>query len=374
MSHHKAVIASTLLLALACSDDGSEGGIYGNTSTAGTLSNGTSLSAGTEAGDGDGAPSTSNGDGDGSPGDGDGDGVKLDVLGADSGMNTAGDGGDGNGCQKVDFLFIIDNSGSMLEEQDNLKASFPSFINEIQSTLDQAQDYHIMVIDTDAWVYAGCGILCGFPFPGICEGYECGVTAPMQCEDVLGAGVTWPRGANASNHDCNILNGVRYMTDAQPNLVSTFQCAASVGTGSTDDPERGMEAMSAAVSGMGLPGTCNTGFLRDDAILVVTIVTDEDDNPGDGSAGTVDTWRQALIDAKNGDENAIVILGLFGDDDLPNAICNGAAEASPRLRQFLDSWGDRGFFGSICASDYDGFFSQAVSIIDTTCDEFTPPG
>src|SRR5690606_10067447 len=102
--------------------------------------------------------------------------------------------------------------GSMLEEQNNLKASFPSFINSIMTTLDDAQDYHVMVIDTDAWVYSGCGILCGFPLPGLCAGFTCDdpntpdvneQTQPMQCENILGAGVTYPRGSDASNKDCN---------------------------------------------------------------------------------------------------------------------------------------------------------------------------
>jgi hypothetical protein len=377
MANKLVYLAPLLLCSLACAandDDG--GGIYTNSGTAGTLTNGTNTTLGGTEGDGDGDP----GDGDADPGDGDGDGgPKLDVLGSgDNSMSTAGDAGDGDGCQKVDFLFVIDNSGSMLEEQDNLAASFPSFINTISSTLDQAQDYHIMVIDTDEWVYAGCPLLCAFPLPGVCVGFECGVTQPEQCEDILGAGVTYPKGANASNMDCNFANGMRFMTDAEPSLVSTFQCAARVGTDSTNDPERPMEAMAAAVSGQGAVGGCNTGFLRDDAILVVTFVTDENDDAGDGSAGTVDTWRQALIDAKNGDESAIVILGLFGDGDLPNAICggldSGGAEIAPRLRSFLDSWGDHGFFGSICANDYDDFFQDAVDIIDTTCDEFMPPG
>ena len=370
MTKSQAALVPLITLALACSDDGGNAdGIYGSQSGQTlTLTNG-SITDGTTDGPGDGDPS---GDGDGSPGDGDGDadtGPKLDVLGNDSGMMTAGDAGDGDGCKKVDFLFVIDNSGSMLEEQDNLASSFPSFINSIQTTLDQAQDYHIMVIDTDAWVYASCPLLCAFPLPGICFGYECGVTQPEQCEDILGAGVTHPKGANASNTDCNFANGMRFMTDAEPNLVSAFQCAARVGTDSTDDPERGMEAMVNAVGNVGPAATCNTGFLRDDAILVVTFITDEDDNPGDGSSGTVDTWRQALIDAKNGDEQAIVVLGLFGGDP---GVC-GNAEASPRLQQFLDSWGDKGLFGSICANDYDDFFQMAVDTIDTTCDEFMPP-
>ncbi|NVB42135.1 hypothetical protein G6O69_30210 [Pseudenhygromyxa sp. WMMC2535] len=306
-------------------------------------------------------------------------GVKLD-LGEDTGNMTAGDdGGDGNGCKKVDFLFVIDNSGSMAEEQDNLAASFPAFMNSIESTLDEAQDFHIMVIDVDAWVYAGCETLCLlFPnLPGVCEGYVCGETQPEQCEDVLGAGVTSPKGANASNTDCNFSSGKRFIDATEPSLVSAFQCAARVGTDSTNDPERPMEAMVAAVSDSGAVATCNYDFLRDDAILVVTFITDENDDAEDGSAGTVESWRQALITAKNGDESAVVVLGLFGDGDLPDAICgsldNGGAEQAPRLRQFVDSWDTRGFFGSICAPDYDAFFQEAVEIIDTTCDEFTPP-
>lgn len=373
MDHKLPCFLLSCLFVPACGgDDG--GSVYSsNNGSSVTLTNGFESNGDSQTEDGDG---DSNGDGDGDPSSSE-TGIKLDILGDDGDeMSTAGDSTQGNGCKKVDFLFIIDNSGSMLEEQDNLAASFPSFINSISTTLDKAQDYHIMVIDTDAWVWSGCPLLkCGFPLPiPACVGYECNVTQPMECEDVLGAGVTYPRGMNASNMDCNFASGKRFMTDAEPNLVGAFQCAARVGTDSTDGVERPMEAMVAAIADQGPAADCNEGFLRDDAILVVTFVTDEDDDPGDGSMGTVETWRQALIDAKNGDEDSIVVLGLFGDDDLPNAICNGGAETSARLRAFLDSWGDKGFFGSICASNYNEFFQAAVDIIDTTCDEFMPPG
>ena len=308
--------------------------------------------------------------------------IKLDV-GAGTGNMTADDGGDMSGCDKVDFLFIIDNSGSMSDEQLNLIASFPQFIQTIQDTLDEAQDYHLMVIDSDAWVYAQCPVLCDFLMGAGCllnPGFECGVTEPLECEDVLGAGVTFPRGAEATNSDCGFTSPGRYMDSAQPNLTDAFQCAARVGTGSTDDPEKPMEAMVAAVT----PGTpawaCNEGFLRDDAILVVTFITDEDDDAPDGSGGTVAGWRQALISAKAGDANAMVVLGLFGDGDQPGSICPpfnpdaaSGAEPSPRLREFVDSWGDRGIAGSVCSGSYNQFFQDAVSVIDTTCDEFVPP-
>ena len=55
-----------------------------------------------------------------------GGGPKFDVAGGNTGP------GDGEmGCQKVDFLFVIDNSGSMEDEQNNLINSFPGFINTI---------------------------------------------------------------------------------------------------------------------------------------------------------------------------------------------------------------------------------------------------
>ena len=349
-------LASALVLA-ACSSAAREE----NTTTSATSTTGSATTSGDDGG------STSDGN------------IRYDVGEGGSG---AGDDGGQMGCKKVDFLFVIDNSGSMAEEQSALIASFPKFIEAIKTTLDMAQDYHIMVVDTDAWVFEGCETFCQFG-AGTCvinPQYVCGQTQPLECEDVLGAGVTYPRGMGASNTDCMFSSGARYMDTTEVDLVGKFSCAAKVGTGSTMDPEKPMEAMVAAVSGNGPAGTCNEGFLRDDAILVVTFITDENDDAGDGSNGTVDGWRQALIAAKNGDESAIVVLGLFGDQDLPNPICppgdpnnGGVAEPSPRLREFLDSWGERGFFGSICASSYDQFFLDAVSIIDTTCDDFVPP-
>jgi hypothetical protein len=365
---HPFVVACPLLLTVACGDL-REDEDAPTTTLPSTMSTTISAETGPESTDTTGTAPESSDDG----------GTKLDVGHGTVGM-TAGDD-DMSGCDKVDFLFIIDNSGSMLEEQVNLISSFPQFIGTIQETLDEAQDYHIMVLDTDAWVYSACPLLCGFPFPGlICEGYECNVTTPEECEDVLGAGVTYPRGNDATNAECNFASGFRWMDSNEPDLTAAFSCAAQVGTGSTDDPEKPMEAMVAASTASTPAFACNEGFFRDDAILVVTFVTDEDDAAGDGSAGTVEGWRQALISAKNGDPNAVVVLGLFGDGDEMNPICTSfdsqsgnGAEPSPRLREFTESWGTRGIAGSICAPSYDQFFEQAVGVIDTTCEEFVPP-
>src|SRR5690349_10875682 len=51
------------------------------------------------------------------------DDIVLDV-GAQDGSASA-EGSDASGCEKVDFLFVIDNSGSMGDEQIALISSFP---------------------------------------------------------------------------------------------------------------------------------------------------------------------------------------------------------------------------------------------------------
>jgi hypothetical protein len=225
---------------------------------------------------------------------------------------------------------------------------------------------------------------CLFPcaLRDLCEtgSFACAQTEPFECEDVMGAGVTYPRGRGASASDCAFSTGARYMDANEPDLPGAFACAAKVGTGSSADTEQPMDAMVAAVSAQGDAATCNDGFLRDDAILVVTFITDEDDAATDGSGGTVAGWKQALVSAKGGDESAIVVLGLFGDNDQPGAICPpfdpdaaSGAEPSPRLREFVESFGDHGVAGSVCAASYQEFFLDAVGIIDTTCDEFEPP-
>jgi hypothetical protein len=161
---------------------------------------------------------------------------------------------------------------------------------------------------------------------------------------------------------------------------------ANVGTYGSG-AERPMQAMQGAVSeAMNDAAGCNEGFLRDDAILVVVVATDEEDDaaedPNGGSPGDPADWAQSLITAKNDDPKAVVVLMLVGDSDAPGGVCppgadpgNGGpgAEPSPRLREFAELF-DHGMWGSICSSDYGDFFNEAISVIDVTCEEFTPPG
>lgn len=294
-------------------------------------------------------------------------GDKLDVSQADGTMG-AEDGGNGEGCQKVDFLFVIDSSASMQDEQDNLLTSFPGFITAIEETL-MIDDFHVMVID--AGLIAGAG-----------------------CDGILGAG----RVTSGNGVDCMLVGGQRYATVEQPDLVETFTCIGSRGFAGPGD-EQTMSSLLSSVGPLVAPGQCNEGFMRDDAILVVTIISDEEDDaadivpvpPLDGSCVPADAdpnspgdpvgWKAGLVAAKGGNEEAVVVLSLVGDCDV-GGDCPGielvgsgytGAEPAPRLRAFTESF-VYGSVGPVCAPDYAPFFEQAVSVIETACDEFVPQG
>lgn len=48
-------------------------------------------------------------------------------------------------------------------------------------------------------------------------------------------------------------------------------------------------------------------------------------------------------------------------------------EDAPAVRDFADSF-VHGIWAPVCELDYAPFFDQAVSVIDTACEEFEPPG
>src|SRR4051794_28884306 len=48
-------------------------------------------------------------------------------------------------CEKIDVLFVIDNSGSMEQEQQNLIANFPQFIHVLDAS---GLDYRVAVTTT----------------------------------------------------------------------------------------------------------------------------------------------------------------------------------------------------------------------------------
>ena len=63
------------------------------------------------------------------------------------GTPPGGSGGLGEGCEKVDFIFVIDNSKSMSDDQMALIESFLGFIQGIE-LMTGGDDYHVGVVGT----------------------------------------------------------------------------------------------------------------------------------------------------------------------------------------------------------------------------------
>jgi hypothetical protein len=250
-------------------------------------------------------------------------------------------------CSVVDLLFVIDNSNSMSAEQANLIASFDGFIAGIQSNLDEANDYHIGVITTDAYALNEAG-----------------------CQE-LGALVT-----SSAAGVCGPWSAGRFISLADE-LAPAFTCAAEIG-GNGDTDEHQIEAALRAISPeLGAPGACNAGFIRDDALLVLVLITDEDDGAvfGQGSPGDPSGWFDEIV-ARKAVESNVVMLALAGRPP-PNA-CDDAvpfegAQIAHRIAQLVNMF-SYGEMGDVCANDYSEFFADTLAIIHDACVNFTPEG
>jgi hypothetical protein len=251
-----------------------------------------------------------------------------------------------DGCHAIDFLFVIDNSGSMSAQQMQLLNSFNGFITGIQKSLDQVDSYHVGVITSDN--YAGNE-------PGC---------------NTIGSLVTQTAGGQSSNMVCGpFAEGGRFLTE-QDDLTAEFPCIAQVGTSGSpiEQPVTGLIA--ALDPAKSEPGGCNEGFFRDDAILVVVIVTDDppfasdfdDAHPATDTTG----WYDAVMEAKNNNETAVLIIGFI---PWMNLICNGGLE-SPNLINFVDSFGEQGVKVSVCEPDYGPVFASTIDAIEGTCENF----
>ena len=273
-----------------------------------------------------------------------------------------------DGCQQVDFVFAIDNSVSMEGEQAALTAAFPQFIDTIKNELP-TDDYHIMVVDTDAETRCTPAACAGVPHE-TCEGkqgYAC--TADFtDCDTVRGAGVIQPAGAFASNQLCELYAGNRYIVQDEPNLVDAFTCVATVGTAG-DPSERPMDALVESISpALVGPGGCNLDFLRDDAILVLTFISDD---PNVEDLNSAQQAYDQIIAAKGGDTDSTVVLGLIPGETVgcPNG---NKPNAGKHWEEFIGLFGERGIMGPVCDEDFNQFFQNAVDIIAETC-TLNPP-
>lgn len=199
-------------------------------------------------------------------------------------------------CKKVDVVFAIDNSGSMAEEIAALTGpvfdSFPAALLDVGNGID---DFHLAVVDA-------C------PTPAYYHNHGTG-------------------GA------CNFSTGMNWMVSSSPSLTAEFQCVTALsGNGwngnpdmcdtTNDDDEQPARTASSSLTPESITAA-NAGFLRDDALLLIVAITDEDEELFGGY--TVDQVVQPIIDAK-GTIDEVIFLGIAGASD-----CDGPYGRGRRL-------------------------------------------
>jgi hypothetical protein len=278
-------------------------------------------------------------------------------------------------CELIDFVFVVDNSLSMADEQENLVASVPGFVQAIQTALPDVEDIRVGVVDTDT--YPGLGN--PDPLDACPADADC-----SSCDYALGALLSKPASAMDPSTSCSFGTEMPYMDGMSDTFATEFECAAIVGTDGNPVEQQASALVQAVSDPLNTADGCNQQFLRDDALLVFLVISDEEDDvedppePQGGSLGEPAAWYEAVLAAKGGEPNNAVALGLlggsprFGDcEELSEGLTG--AEQTTRLSAFIEMFPTH-FAGSVCSPDYAPFFTEALEKIAEGCEQFVPAG
>ncbi|MEO1334754.1 MAG: choice-of-anchor D domain-containing protein, partial [Myxococcota bacterium] len=203
---------------------------------------------------------------------------------------------------QADVLFVVDDSGSMAQEQRNLGRNLSSFLS---FAIEEGIDYHIAVTTTDA---NSTG--------------ERGRFVP-----ILGRSTE------------------RVISPQTVDPSAVFERNTNVGTAGSGT-ERGMEAAFLALSDP-LINTSNTGFLRRDAALAVIFVSDESDS-SNRSVNFYENFLRNLNGFRN--PSKLSVSAVVGTT---NPICesdSSRADYAPRYIDLAERTG--GVVESICSSNW----------------------
>jgi hypothetical protein len=288
-----------------------------------------------------GPTSNRNGGGDDDPG--------VDANGGGSGGGGGGGGGtvDAPGCSAMDLLFVIDNSGSMGQEQANLIANFPMFIQVLDAS---GLDYRVAVTTTARdYTYSMFG--------------------------TFNQSTSGESGEMIQPGSCNMTK--RWIDKTDPNPAQTFSCAANVGTGGSSD-EMPLGAIRDAFEDRMTDGT-NMGFRRPDALLGVVVLTDENDCSYEQSVSLgfgeslCDSQMEPTINYKTfldtytGGPSRWATAIIAGPGPGTCSSTFGNADEATRLINFKNQVGANAMMSSICDGDLSPALMQALALFESAC-------
>lgn len=237
-------------------------------------------------------------------------------------------------CKHIDVVIAVDDSGSMKEERDAIaKDVFPAFAKELLAVSGGIEDFRV-------------GVVPACPLPA----------------DFL----TRADGGK----DCEFASGKPWMDSSSPALVSEFACVGDIDssgvkcTGDNDDEQPASSA--AAALEQAAAGGPNAGFLRDEALLVVIAITDEDEQPVPQASAKAVFDRLVTI---KGDVRRMIFLGIGGAKACEGTY--GAAKDASKLREItaLFSAEKRGVFRDLCAGQLEEGLAEVLQVIEAACNE-----
>lgn len=170
----------------------------------------------------------------------------------------------------VDMLWVIDNSNSMAQEQENLAVNFPVVIETLTNPPDAdgdgtpdfppITDLRVAVVTTDLGVGSNTGVIGCPSATGDDAVFVSEARGAGECAGVNTGPMPWLQfdGTNADEFN------------------ESFACLARLGTEGCG-LEQQLEASIRSFGDQAEPGMPNEGFFRSDSLIAVVYVTDEDD-------------------------------------------------------------------------------------------------
>jgi hypothetical protein len=214
----------------------------------------------------------------------------------------------------VDLLVIMDNSGSFDQYQAKLAAQAQNFINQ---ALTYQADYHLGVTTNEA-----------------------------DHTDTADSNASYP---NTQIYVGGLYGQPGVLANDTPDVVNAFAKNVRVGTCCSSDRESGLEAAWRALSApatQNAPPQGSSGFLRDEARLVMLNVTDEEDQ----SNGTTDFYVDFFTSLKGQYNAGLVSFNTLGGG-ANGCDANGVqAPAMPRYVDVANRTGGQNFL--LCSADW----------------------
>jgi hypothetical protein len=276
---------------------------------------------------------------------------------------------------ETDLLFVVDDSGSMAEEQDNLRRNLAAFVASLADS-PVPNDFRIGVTTTD--VHNTFGMTAFFPtdvapfdqfsYPvAFAQGSVVAIDPGAFTDDALRG-----KPVHDQTNGYAVPGAPRFLTPAQLREFETNVLVGTLGSGK-EEPLRAIEL----ALGARLEDGTNAPFLRSGARLGIVILTDEDDCSERAAQGEVlaandnDGCHDATIKANAllapadflgfldgpiaGEERhpVVAVIAGFAPGSLAPTGCVTSYDSPTRLASLLGLLGEeRSFRGSICDESF----------------------